>query len=215
MTETLRIHTEDGLSLEAELDGTADSHAVLVFCHPHPQMGGTMKAPLLLAVRDHLVSKGWSVLRFNFRGIAGSEGTSGIGYDELKDAGAALDAACSRRPEVPVAIAGWSFGAAVAVKVAAEDDSLIACIAIAPSVSEKEGISAGLPAPETLDLGVPTLFLVGGNDDVTPPQAAREWAEQAGIEFRAIPGANHFFWGQYARLAEEVAEFLDRHKEAR
>jgi alpha/beta superfamily hydrolase len=209
VSESLRITTEDGVSLEAEADTPSEPRAALVFCHPHPQMGGTMNAPLLLALCEHLVDTGWAVLRFNFRGIGGSEGAAGVGHEEIKDARAALVEARSQWPGLPLGIAGWSFGGAVAVNAAAEDDSLVACVAVAPSVTEKESITAGLPPPHTLDLGVHTLFVVGANDEHTPPAAARLWAEEAGIEFKEVPGANHFFWGKYEPLAAEVGEFLN------
>lgn len=208
MTQALSITTKDGIALEAEADAPSQPLAALVICHPHPQMGGTMDAPLLLALCAHLVDAGWATLRFNFRGIRGSGGEAGIGHEEVKDARAALAEARSRWPGVPLGIAGWSFGGAIAVKAAAEDDGLVACVAIAPSITEKEEITAGLPPPHTLDLGVHTLFVVGANDEHTPPAAARSWAAEADIEFKEVKGANHFFWGKYEHLAAEIVGFL-------
>ncbi|MGI8774337.1 MAG: alpha/beta hydrolase, partial [Actinomycetota bacterium] len=211
MTEQLRLHTEDGLSLEAELDGARSAERVLVFCHPHPKMGGTMNAPLLLTVRDPLVENGWAVLRFNFRGIGDSEGEAGIGHDERRDVRAALAEAARLLPDAALALAGWSFGAAVALRVAGDEEDLRAVVAIAPAVKEKPGVTAGLPPPEETRLGAPTLFIVGANDDLTAPQDCREWAESAGAEFIEMPGANHFFWAKYPQLAAEIEGFLDRH----
>lgn len=208
-TESLRIATEDGLALEAAIDEPSEVTAALVFCHPHPKMGGTMNAPLLLAIRDALLPRGWAVLRFNFRGIGDSEGETGIGIDELKDARAAAGVARSRWPNVPLAIAGWSFGAAVAVKVAGEGLGLDACVAIAPAVKEKPGITAGLPPAEDVQLDLPTLFLVGANDDLTLPGDARAWSEAASVTYSEMKGANHFFWAKYDKLAAEVVQFLE------
>ncbi len=168
-----------------------------------------MNAPLLKAVRDALVSSGWAVLRFNFRGIGRSEGEAGLGHDETMDAEGALAAMKERYPDLPLAIAGWSFGAAVAVRVAAKHPELVGCVAIAPAVKEKPGVTAGLPEPSEVDLAMPTLFLVGVNDDQTPPEACRAWAESAGISFSLMPGANHFFWAKYEKLAAEVVGFLE------
>lgn len=209
MTESFRLQTEDGLSLEAEWDAPSDQRAVLVFCHPHPQMGGTMNAPLLLAIRDELVSAGWAVLRFNFRGIGASEGTSSIGIEEVKDAEAALQEAIRRAGSLPVALAGWSFGAAVAVRLARTHPELAALVAIAPAVVEKPGITAGLPAAQEVTLTMPTLFVVGANDDLTAPPACASWAEEAGATYLEMKGANHFFWAKYPKLAEEVQSFLE------
>lgn len=206
----IALETEDGLTLEARVDGPGTGKAGLVLCHPHPQMGGTMKAPLLGSITDHLVALDWDVLRFNFRGIGASQGESGIGRGEVKDAAAAVEWAVAEWSERPRAIAGWSFGAAVAVKVASGREDLAACVAIAPAVKAKPGITAGLPPPEEVSLLCPSLFIVGANDEVTPPQHAREWAEGAGIELLELPAANHLFWGRYEQLASTVGGFLEK-----
>lgn len=209
MSESFLLETSDGLSLEAEWDSPVDPRAVLVFCHPHPQMGGTMNAPLLLAIRDQLVSSGWAVLRFNFRGIGASEGTSSIGIEEVEDADAALEEAIRRAGTLPVALAGWSFGAAVAVRLAGTRPELAALVAIAPAVVEKPGITAGLPPAHEVTLTMPTLFVVGANDDLTAPSACASWANSAGATYVEMKGANHFFWAKYPKLAEVVENFLE------
>jgi uncharacterized protein len=188
--------------------GQAD--AVIVLCHPHPNMGGTMNAPLILALRDDLTARGWTVLRFNFRGIGGSEGQPSDGTDEIADAEAAIAAARERAPGAPSALAGWSFGGAVAVRAAERDDSLVGCAAVAPSVEPKEGVSAGLPPADRLDLGIPLLFVCGANDTVVSPEDCKTWIDgvPAG-SYVEIAGANHFFWGRYERLCAAVGDWLD------
>lgn len=167
-----------------------------------------MNAPLLEAVTTELVADGCAVLRFNFRGIGASEGTSGIGHEELKDAAAAVDEALRRFPDVPLAIAGWSFGGAVAVKTAAQRDEIKACVAIAPAVKEKPGITAGLPPADEVTLSQPTHFIVGINDDLVDPDDCEGWATAVGATCEVMRGANHFFWAKYDRLAQEVLRFL-------
>jgi len=206
--EALELATSDGVTLEAVVDRPEVPNGALVMCHPHPQMGGTMNAPLLVAVVDDLVEAGWAVLRFNFRGIGASEGETGVGIDEIEDARAALEEARRRWPQHPVAIGGWSFGAAVAIRLANEEQDLAACVAIAPAVREKPGVTAGLPSAAEVSLEMPTLFVVGANDDVTLPADARGWAHEAGARYVEIKAANHFFWGRYEKLATEVASFL-------
>jgi alpha/beta superfamily hydrolase len=173
-------------------------------------MGGTMNAPLLLALRDDLVTRGWAVLRFNFRGIGASEGDSGTGTDEVADAEAAVSVARARAPGMRLALAGWSFGGAVAIRAAERDDSLAGCVAVAPSVRAKAGVTAGLPAADRLDLGVPLLFVCGGNDTVVSPEDCKTWidAVPAG-RYVEIAGANHFFWGRYDPLCSAVGDWLD------
>jgi uncharacterized protein len=209
MTERLTIVSTDGLALEAELDAATESKASLLLCHPHPKMGGTMNAPLLLAVRDGMVARGWTVLRFNFRGVGSSQGERSTGVEEVADAQGGLDHLRDQSGG-PLAIAGWSFGAAVALRAAARNDDLVGCAALAPSVQPKSDVSAGLPPARDLGLALPVLVVVGANDDVVDPDAVREWASDLdGVKLEVIPGANHFFWARYERLSGVVGDFLD------
>ena len=169
-----------------------------------------MQAPLLIALRDEMVSRAWAVLRFNFRGIGASEGRSSTGLDEVADAGGAIDYVRRRLPQLPVAIAGWSFGAAVAVRTAAAESDLAGCVAIAPAVEEKPGITVGLPPAGELRIDMPVLVVVGSNDETVSSDACRAWARALPTaRFVAIPAANHFFWAKYDDLATTVGDFLD------
>ncbi|MGH2750218.1 MAG: alpha/beta hydrolase [Actinomycetota bacterium] len=208
-SERPELRSADGLRLEAELSIPEEARAALVFCHPHPQMGGTMNAPLLMAVTEELVERSWVVLRFNFRGIGESEGEATTGSAEVADAEGAVALLRERFARLPVAIAGWSFGAAVATRVAANDNRLAALVAIAPSVEEKPGITDGLPDAEKVDLEIPALVLCAVNDELVNLESARRWAEVAQTEWYAMEGANHFFWAKYDELAVVVADFLD------
>jgi uncharacterized protein len=209
MTERVPITSTDGLALEAELDAVVEARASLLLCHPHPRMGGTMNAPLLLAVRDEMVARGWSVLRFNFRGVGSSQGEESTGVEEVADAQGGL-AHLQARSEDPVAIAGWSFGAAVAVRTVARNEDLVGCVAIAPSVQPKPDVSAGLPPARDLGLSLPVLVIVGANDEEVDPNTVREWASDLdGATVEVVPGANHFFWARYERLSGMVGDFLD------
>jgi uncharacterized protein len=211
VSEQLRIESTDGLSLEGELDlpPEAEPRAVLVFCHPHPKMGGTMNAPLLIAVRDELLGRGWAVLRFNFRGIGGSDGEASIGIEEVADAEGAVAFATSRFPRHAIAIAGWSFGGAVALRTASRHPELRACATIAPSVVPKPDITAGAPSPDEFTYKGPVLLLCGANDDQVSPADCSRWAQQTGAAYEEMKGANHFFWAKYEPLARTVADFLD------
>jgi uncharacterized protein len=206
----VRFASSDGLTLEGAVDVPPEARCAVVVCHPHPSMGGTMNAPLLLALRDCLVDAKRAVLRFNFRGIGASEGTPSTGIEEVADAEGAVAEVRRRLPNLPVAIAGWSFGGAVAVRTAVRDDSLSACAAIAPAVRGRPGVTDGLPPAPDLDLGVPLLFVCGGNDRVVSPEECKRWIEEvpAGT-YVSIPGANHFFWGSYERLGAVVGDWLD------
>ncbi len=209
----LRLQTSDGLSLEAEWDVPDASRAVLILCHPHPKMGGTMNAPLLLALRDHLLERGWAVLRFNYRGIGTSQGQTGIGDAELLDAHAAIDEATRQSPQLPRALAGWSFGAAVAIRVAAQRDDLLTCIGIAPAIKPKPGITAGVPPASDISLKIPTYLIVGANDDLVDPDDCERWAMETGATCEVMKGANHFFWAKYDKLVSHVEALLEKELE--
>jgi alpha/beta superfamily hydrolase len=209
VTESVTFRSTDGLVLEAELDEPGEPVGVVVMCHPHPRMGGTMNAPLLLALRDALMDSGRAVLRFNFRGVGGSEGESSTGTPETSDAAGAIAWARERFEPLPLGLVGWSFGAAVALRAASRDRSVAACAAIAPSIDAKDDVSEGLPDPEDLDLTIPLLFVWGANDEVVPPERCRSWAESAGARYHEIAGANHFFWGRYDELCDVVVTFFE------
>lgn len=207
-TESTTIASTDGLSLEAVVDAPDAPLAALVLCHPHPQMGGTMNAPLLLALRDELLARRWAVVRFNFRGIGASEGESSTGVAEQQDANGAV-AFAHDRWSVPVAIAGWSFGAAVAIRAAMTGDDLVACAAIAPALRRTEGVTEGLPPASETRLSIPALVICASNDELVDLEEARAWSVETGARFVEMKGANHFFWAQYEKLARIVADFLD------
>lgn len=207
--EEVRFRSADGIELEGVLDGPSEARGGIVLCHPHPQLGGTMEAPLLLALRDALVAADWIVLRFNFRGIGNSGGESSTGSAEIGDATAALELISQRCPEKPIAIMGWSFGGAVAVRAAARSP-VAACAAIAPSVNPKESVTEGLPDADDLDLDIPVLFVCGENDDVIAPEDCRTWVQRLRRgRYIGLPGANHFFWAKYDDLAAVVTSWLD------
>jgi uncharacterized protein len=202
------IVSADGLRLESEFERAVHPRSVLVVCHAHPRMQGTMNSPLLLALRDAALEDGYSVLRFNFRGVGSSEGEFGDGLDEVEDAHGALAFAREQHPGLPVAILGWSFGGAVAIRAAAEDGDVAACVGIAPSVTPKEGISVGLPRPDEVDLKSPLLIVCGSNDEIVSPADCRRWAEGANARYIEIKAANHFFWAKYEPLVAEVRSWL-------
>jgi alpha/beta superfamily hydrolase len=205
----LRFRSRDDLLLEGAIQEPSEPCGAVVMCHPHPNMGGTMNAPLLRSLADCLTSRRWVVLRFNFRGVGASEGTRATGVEEVADVDGALAEMRRRSPRVPIAIAGWSFGGSVAVRAAEQDDSLAACVAIAPAIRARPGVTAGLPPAEDMDVGVPLLFVCGANDAVVSPEDCKQWIEAVPAgRYLEVAGANHFFWGQYERLSRLIGDWL-------
>ncbi len=182
-----------------------DPHAALVLCHPHPQHGGTMSAPLIAALARHLTGAGWAVLRFNFRGVGSSTGEWGGGEAEIADVAAAVRAARVRHPRLPTHLAGWSFGAATALRWQAGAGDGMPYVGIAPPVASD--LTPALPAPGELAPASRT-FVLGDRDQFTPIDDLRAYAESIGAVLEVMKGSDHFFHFRDARVAEIVVAAL-------
>jgi hypothetical protein len=201
---TLSITTTDGEQLEVIHDSNNDSVGVIVLCHPHPQHGGTMRAPLLGAIAKHAVSEGYDVVRFNFRGVGESTGVHGDGREELHDISAAMSFASSL--DIPVAgMAGWSFGAAVCLNWQAEKSSTVSYVGIAPPVDSP--LTPPLPAPSRL-MPARRAFVIGEKDQFIPADELATYAASIGAEIIRYRGTDHFFVLKHSRLAEDVVDLI-------
>jgi alpha/beta superfamily hydrolase len=204
VTGGITISAADGVALEAELarpDAPARAGAVL--CHPHPQFGGTMRSIVIGALFRAMPAAGVVCLRFNFRGVEASTGAFDHGRGERDDARAAIDALRAELPaDVPLLLAGWSFGADVALSV--HDAVIGAWLAIAPPLRFAEiGDLAADPRPKVLALAE--------HDEVRPPAEVAAVAETwSATEVIVVPGASHFFVGRTDRLIELTTGFIDR-----
>jgi uncharacterized protein len=196
MTERLELHTSDGETLEARIDSPDDPVRFTVFCHPHPLQGGSMNAPLMIAVANRLVDRGHSVLRFNFRGTGASTGTHDYGEAELNDVTAAIDLA--RERGLPLGLAGWSFGAWTALRWLADSGETIPYVGIAPASSS---------FPEDLPAG-PKRIILGTREQVVDPEAIIAYAEAQSIDVVLTPG-DHFFHGRGKRIGDLVGQGLE------
>ncbi len=196
MTERLQLHTSDGEMLEARIDSPDQPERFTVFCHPHPEQGGSMMAPLMIAVATRLAERGHAVLRFNFRGTGASTGSHDKGQAELLDVGAAVDLARSR--ELPLGLAGWSFGAWVALRWLADESETMPYVGIAPP---------NVTLPDDLP-GGPKRVIVGTREQVIDAGSLVEYAKQHSIDVVLTPG-DHFFHGRGKRIGDLVAQGLE------
>src|SRR5438034_5499681 len=103
-------------ALLEEPDDQTPRMAALV-CHPHPQHGGTMHNKVVYRMARGLRRAGDVVLRFNYRGVNLSEGAYAHGEGELEDARVALEVLQSRYPELPLTLAGFSFGSRIVLRL--------------------------------------------------------------------------------------------------
>lgn len=196
----------DGITLEARWDlPPAPRGAVVVLCHPHPLYGGSMEVPLLRTVAARLVGAGCPVLRFNFRGVGASTGSWSGGEAEVGDVAAAARAAAAAFPHLPLALAGWSFGAVAALRWQADAAGTGPFAGIAPPVPA--GLAPGLPPPPEL-APAPRLFLIGDRDQFTTVEDLSAYAAAIGAALQVLPGSDHFFFGREGRVADAVTAHL-------
>jgi alpha/beta superfamily hydrolase len=195
--------------LEACLDfPAADSAAAApsafaVVCHPHPLYGGTLTNKVVHTLARSFSDSGMPSLRFNFRGVGASAGTHDGGPGEVQDALAVVRYGRERWPQARLWLAGFSFGAAVAVR-ASLDAAPAGLVAVAPAVDRME-LGAVTPA-------APWLVVLGDADEVVAPQRMLEWARglHPAPTLQVLPGAGHFFHGRLPELRARVTAFLNQ-----
>jgi alpha/beta superfamily hydrolase len=201
-SETLELEGPAG-ALEALLDRPADAPgAVGLVCHPHPLFQGSMHNKVAYTLARAFTDLGAIALRFNFRGVGKSVGDYAHGRGETEDALAAAEWLRAQYPQLPLWLAGFSFGAAVALGAAPrlKPDVLVT---VAPPV-ERPGWPA-FSHPHC-----PWLLLQGADDDVVDPQAVLAWANSLTPppEIVRFPGVGHFFHGHLNELRSAVVERL-------
>jgi uncharacterized protein len=174
---------------------------VAVICHPHPQHGGTLDNKVAQTLARAFVQLGYRAVRFNFRGVGASEGQWDEGRGEIDDALAVI--AQQRDPALPLALAGFSFGAYVASQAAAR---------LADSQPVERLVLVG-PATQNFQVApVPpgTLVVHGESDEVVPLSATLDWARPQALPVVVVPGVGHFFHGQLSLLKSIVTDAWHR-----
>ena len=193
--------------LEGRLHLPEEGHPVagVVICHPHPLMGGDMNNNVVMGVCRELVGVGMAVLRFNFRGVGKSAGTHDQGRGEVEDACEALRLVADL-PELsggPIGLAGYSFGAGVAMKAAFGCETASALSVIGRARVDPDDELRRRPA-------LPVQFIIGERDrEMSPEHAERLDAElTVPPEMHTIAGADHFFVGLEREVGSLVAGFF-------
>lgn len=200
--ERLAIQGPSG-PLEAIIEDTGQDGARYgLLCHPHPLHGGTMDNKVVTTVGRALREAGIPTLRFNFRGVGNSAGVFDGGRGETADAEAAASWCSARWPGRQPVIAGFSFGAYVALRLAQRiRPSLL--ITIAPPVTSFD--FSGLSPPTC-----PWTIVQGDADEVVDPLAVAAFAERLNPRPRMaiMPGAGHFFHGRLIELRNAVLDAI-------
>jgi alpha/beta superfamily hydrolase len=209
--EPVRFESGDGTLLEGELRMPEESpRGSAVICHPHPEQGGSKDHPLLWAIRNDLAARGFAVLSFNFRGVMGSGGGHTGGVREIEDARAAVGRA-REAASGPTFVAGWSFGANVALREAVQDERVGALALVGMPLAESTVTLP--PIPDRVALAAfdrPVLLVAGEADQFCPLPELRNLARRLPrAEVAMVPGTDHFFWKREREVAERIGEFAD------
>lgn len=190
--------------LEAILENPADGQVrgSAVILHPHPQHGGTMHNKVAHTLARTFVRLGFAGLRFNFRGTEGSDGEYDQGIGELDDAMAAIAWMRQRYATQPLWLAGFSFGAAIAIRAAVRHD-VDGLVSVAPAVSR---FAQGLDSQPQC----PWLIVQGDQDELVDVDDTLEWVNglEPGPELIVMDGAEHFFHGRLLDLRDAVHAFV-------
>jgi alpha/beta superfamily hydrolase len=187
--------------IEGLLFKNSDDRGVVI-THPHPLYGGNMHNNVVGAIAQTYQRLGYSTLRFNFRGVGGSQGSYGDGIGEQEDVRAAIaylaDLGLGR-----IDLAGYSFGAWVNGNLSCPGDGIANMVMVSPPV-------AFMDFGPVAATGCLKLIITGSRDDIAPVELIRQSYPQWNAEARVvvIDGADHFYGGYEDRLADVIASMV-------
>ena len=197
--ERVTLKTADGLALEGELSVPEEAWCAAVLAHPHPQYGGSMRSIVIGALFSALPEHGIAALRFNFRGVEGSEGEFEDGRGERQDIVAAVDVLHPITEGLPLVLSGWSFGADTSLAVV--DERLTAWFAVAPPLRRDSDYPAATdPRPK--------LVAIPEHDQFRSPSSAKPiLSSWTNTDVKVIKGADHFLVGRTDKAVELFLDF--------
>ena len=173
----------------------AEPVAIVVVAHPLPTMGGTMDNKVVTTLARTFAELGFVTLRFNFRGVGGSEGEFDDGNGETEDMLAVVQHAQDAFGHLPLILSGFSFGGYVAARAAQH--------------LHPQAHKLVLAAPAVGRFAMPyvphdTLLIHGEQDEVIPLNDAFDWARPQHLPVVVLPEAGHFFHGRLQQLKQIV-----------
>lgn len=179
--------------------------ATAVILHPHPLHGGTMQNKVVTTLARGFTELGVATLRFNFRGVGASGGSYARGEGEAGDALAVIEWLRAQRPQDAIWLAGFSFGAYIALRVAAQ--------------ARVQGLVTVAPAVHLYDFGrlqlpdCPWLLVQGEADEVVPVEMLRHWLARIAPAPRVVflPDVGHFFHQRLNDLRAALQDFVPPH----
>lgn len=190
--ETVRFEGPAG-TIETIVEDPGNARGIALCCHPHPLFGGTHTNKVVQTLARTFAQLGYVALRPNFRGVGESAGEHADGYGESEDMLAVLAAARQRWGDLPVVLAGFSFGAYVQTRVAealaGEGRPARRLVLVGTAAGHVEGArryAVGAVAPDT-------IVIHGSLDETVPLANVLAWAEPLDLPVVVVPGADHFF----------------------
>jgi alpha/beta superfamily hydrolase len=181
---------------------------IAIVLHPHPLHGGNMNNRVVYVMYQAFVEQGFSVLRFNFRGVGRSQGSYDSGIGELSDAAYAFDWAQQVNPNSPFCwIAGYSFGALIAMQLMMRRPEIEGFVAVSPPAGT-EDFSFLAPCPSS------GLIVHGDSDEHVPVEAVQKLAQKLRsqknitIDYNVLKGADHFYQNRVDELKKSVDTYL-------
>jgi len=182
---------------------------VALVLHAHPRGGGHMDTPVTSMMYDQFKSRGFSVLRFNFRGVGRSQGSYDQGLGELSDAATVLDWAQAHNPGAFYCwVAGHSFGAWVAMQLLMRRPEIAGFISVSPPTNMYD-FNFLAPCPTS------GLIAHGESDTIVPHGEMKEAVSRVRIQkgaiisYDIIKGADHLFTNHLAQLEKSVETYLE------
>ena len=182
---------------------------IAIVLHPHPQFGGTMNNRVVYNLHYAFYQMGFTVLRFNFRGVGRSQGEYDQGVGELSDAASALDYLQSMNNNAKHCwVAGFSFGAWIGMQLLMRRPEITGFISVSPPANMYD-FSFLAPCPAS------GIFIQGTADTVVQPSAVQKLVDKLRtqkhitIHHEEIPRANHFFENEQKELMASVDNYLN------
>jgi len=172
-----------------------EHRGIALIAHPHPLFGGTLDNKVVHTLAKAFVELGYVALRPNLRGVGKSQGSFDEGKGETQDMLAVAEHAKERFGNLPLVLAGFSFGAIVQSRVI-NRLSAEKLVLVAPAVTRFD--VANVPAN--------TLVIHGEQDEVVPLAAVLAWAQPKELRVIVLPGAGHFFHGRLTELKQIVLD---------
>ena len=193
----------------------AEARAVAVIAHPHPLFGGTMDNKVVTTLAKAFADAGMATFRFNFRGVGASEGAHDEGRGEAEDMLRVIAHARERAGGLPLYLAGFSFGGAIAARTSDSAD-FAQLVLVAPGFRRISGHGMGeAPDPNDPQLGRPgrhsaanTLVVHGDLDETVPLADSLAWAAVREVPVAVVPGGEHFFHRKLHVLREIVSRWI-------